>query len=224
MKKVIIALDASNRQQAENLISQLSPPISFYKVGLELYTAEGNDFIKYLNEQGLKVFLDLKLHDIPNTVAKAVSVIAELNPDFITVHALGGPKMLQAAVEAARGAGSTMKVLAVTVLTSLDQAALNQMGVEKGLQDLIVKLAQSAYDSGCDGLVCSASDLSFLREKFPATFLMVTPGIRLPEDSADDQKRVATASEALKKGADYLVIGRSITEKEQPAEALGKLL
>lgn len=221
--KVIIALDVSSRQQAENLISQLTPPIGFYKIGLELYTAEGNNFIQSLRGQNLKVFLDLKLHDTPNTVAKTVANISKYKPDMITVHALGGSKMLEAAVQTTKQIYSRMKVLAVTVLTSLDQALLKQIGLNEDIEGLIGKLGQAGYDSGCDGLICSASDLPYLREKFGPPFLLVTPGIRLPEDEKDDQLRTASAKEALENGADYLVVGRSITHKKQPADALKKI-
>lgn len=221
--KVIIALDVNDKQTAQQLIDQLTPPISFYKVGLELYTGEGNAIIKLLKEQNLRIFLDLKLHDIPNTVAKTVANLAKYKPDMFTAHVLGGRKMLEAAVKVAREVYPRTKVLGVTILTSLDQNALKELGISEKVEHLVTQLAQAAFDSGCDGIVCSANDLSFLRSKFPPPFLLVAPGIRLPEDKTDDQLRTATANEALEKGADYLVVGRSITAKKQPAEALNQL-
>jgi len=222
--KIIIALDVNNKQEALSLIGQLSPQIDFYKVGYELYLSEGNDLIKELKTRGLKVFLDLKLHDIPNTVSRAVAVIAKLKPDMITVHALGGAQMLKAAIDAAKDVHSQIKVLGVTVLTSLDEAAVKQMGFGKDIRALVPELARLVYESGCAGIVCSGQDLPSLRQEFPPPFLMVTPGIRLPEQQGqDDQKRMITPSTAIKKGADYLVIGRAITNQEQPAAALKQL-
>ena len=221
--KVIIALDVENKSQALALVDQLTPPIDFYKIGLEFYLSEGNGFIKELKERNLKVFLDLKLHDIPNTVSNAVRAIAKLKPDMITVHTLGGEKMLQAAVDAARNANPEIKVLGVTVLTSLDEAAVSQIGFEGNIKDLVFNLAKLAYVSGCDGVVCSGYDLPILRKQFSAPFLMVTPGIRLSDDKALDQRRIATPSMAIEQGADYLVVGRSITTAKQPSAALKQL-
>lgn len=221
---IIIALDTSSRQETEELISKLSPPINFYKIGLELYIAEGNDIVKSLKERGLKVFLDLKLHDIPNTVSKAAANIAKLKPDMITVHTLGGLKMLEAAVESVKQVSPQTKVLGVTVLTSLDEQALRCLGVNVDIKQFIIQLGEAAYESGCDGLVCSAADLTFLRPKFKEPFLLVTPGIRLEKEEAADQIRTATVNQALQNGADYLVIGRSVTKKANPKKQLEQLI
>jgi len=222
--KVIIALDVNNKQEALRLINELSPPVEFYKVGFELYLSAGNDFIRELKTRNLKLFLDLKLHDIPNTISRAVAVIAKLKPDMITVHALGGAEMLKAAVDAAKDIHPQMKVLGVTVLTSIDQAAIRQIGFGKDIKTLVLELARLAYESGCAGIVCSGSDLPFLRKEFASPFLMVTPGIRLLEEkAADDQKRTITPSLAIKQGADYLVLGRAITNQEHLAAALKQL-
>jgi len=223
MEKVIVALDVKEQAKALELIEQISPPIDFYKVGLELYTLVGNDFVSRLKEQGMKVFLDLKLYDIPTTVSRAVSSISNLMPDMITVHASGGAQMLKAAVSAAREVSPKTKVLAVTVLTSLDSDALIQIGMQPDIKEAIRKLAGLAYESGCDGIVCSAVDLEDLRDLYPSPFLMVTPGIRLAEEETHDQKRTSTPIDAIKQGADYLVIGRSISAQKQPKSALDRI-
>ncbi|KKN17194.1 hypothetical protein LCGC14_0968240 [marine sediment metagenome] len=223
MEKVIVALDVKEQAKALELIEQISPPIDFYKVGLELYTLVGNDFVSRLKEQGMKVFLDLKLYDIPTTVSRAVASISNLMPDMITVHASGGAQMLKAAVSAAREVSPKTKVLAVTVLTSLDSDALIQIGMQPDIKEAIRKLAGLAYESGCDGIVCSAVDLEDLRDLYPSPFLMVTPGIRLAEEETHDQKRTSTPIDAIKQGADYLVIGRSISAQKQPKSALDRI-
>ena len=223
MEKVIVALDVKEQAKALELIEQISPPIDFYKVGLELYTLAGNDFVSRLKEQGMKVFLDLKLHDIPTTVSRAVASISNLMPDMITVHASGGAQMLKAAVSAAREVSPKTKVLAVTVLTSLDSDALIQIGMQPDIKEAIRKLAGLAYESGCDGIVCSAVDLEDLRDLYPSPFLMVTPGIRLAEEETHDQKRTSTPTDAIEQGADYLVIGRSISAQKQPKVALERI-
>ena len=221
--KVIVALDVQEQAKALELIDKISPPIDFYKIGLELYISEGNEFVKLLKDKGHKVFLDLKLHDIPNTVAKAVASICRQKPDMITVHALGGAEMLKVAVDAAKEMSPQTKVLAVTVLTSLDSEGLKNIGIQKGLKDTIKNLAGLAHESGCDGIVCSAADLEELRDTYPSPFLMVTPGIRLENDNSDDQKRVTMPTTALEQGADFLVIGRSITAKNEPKKALERI-
>ena len=223
MEKVIVALDVQEQAKALELIEQISPPIEFYKIGLELYTSAGNDFVSRLKERGMKVFLDLKLHDIPTTVSRAVASISNLMPDMITVHASGGAQMLKAAVSAAREVSPKTKVLAVTVLTSLDSDALIQIGMQPDIKEAIRKLAGLAYESGCDGIVCSAADLADLRDLYPSPFLMVTPGIRLAEEETHDQKRTSTPIDAIKQGADYLVIGRSISAQKQPKSALERI-
>ena len=223
MEKVIVALDVQEQAKALELIEQISPPIEFYKIGLELYTSTGNDFVTHLKDRGLKIFLDLKLHDIPTTVSRAVASISNLMPDMITVHASGGAQMLKAAVSAAREVSPKTKVLAVTVLTSLDSDALIQIGMQPDIKEAIRKLAGLAYESGCDGIVCSAVDLEDLRDLYPSPFLMVTPGIRLAEEETHDQKRTSTPINAIKQGADYLVIGRSISAQKQPKAVLERI-
>lgn len=221
--KIIIALDVSSKEEALQIIQHTHPQINFYKVGLELYNSAGPDFVKTLKAKDLKIFLDLKLHDIPSTVSRAVSSIAKMNPDMITVHAFGGQEMLKAAVESAKAQNPDIRVMGVTVLTSLDEIAIRHIGIDINIGKLVERLATMANDCGLDGIICSAADLSLLRSKLPRPFLMVTPGIRKPGDTTADQKRIATPSQALNNGADYLVIGRSITAQKDFKQALEQL-
>ncbi len=222
--KIIVALDVSEKERAEKIIEKLSSSVKYFKVGLELYSSEGNNIVKEIKSKGLRVFLDLKLHDIPNTVSNTIRNIAELKPSMVTVHTLGGGQMLEAAVAAARESYPEMKILGVTVLTSLDKKSLFSMGIEISEKDLVSKLAKLAFDSGCDGIVCSAQDLGDIREEYPPPFLVVIPGIRLPEDELADQRKVSHPCLAFEKGADFIVLGRSITNKEQPELAIKRLL
>lgn len=222
-EKIIIALDVPSQEEALQIIRHTHPPIDFYKVGLELYNSAGADFVKNLKAKGLKIFLDLKLHDIPSTVAKAVTSIAKMDTDMITVHTFGGHEMLKAAVEGAKTQNPDIKVMGVTVLTSLDEIAIRHIGIDINIGKLVERLSTIANDCGLDGIICSATDLSFLRSKLPQPFLMVTPGIRKPGDTTADQKRTATPIQALNNGADYLVVGRSVTAQKDCKQALEQL-
>jgi orotidine-5'-phosphate decarboxylase len=184
---------------------------------MQLYTAEGPAIVRELAGSGRKVFLDLKYHDIPNTVAAAVREAAQLGVSMLTVHACGGCKMLRAATEAAQDTNPNLVVLAVTVLTSLDEADLNMVGLRGGVLDQVLRLAALALSNGCQGIVASAQEASALREEFGRDFTIVTPGVRPAGSGADDQARVVTPAEAIAAGASYIVVGRPITEAPDPA-------
>lgn len=193
------------------------------KVGLELYVAAGNQVVHALQDQGFSVFLDLKLHDIPNTVAGAVRSVAGLGAGLLTVHAAGGPDMLRAAAEAAATAPNPPELLAVTVLTSMDLVQLEAAGISVSPREHALKLAGVAMSSGIRGLVCSAQEVAEMRKAYPEAIL-VTPGIRPVGAASGDQKRIATPEAALAAGSDYLVVGRPITQAPDPARALQLML
>jgi orotidine-5'-phosphate decarboxylase len=218
--KIIVALDVPARADALRLVEQLSPRISIFKVGLQLYTAEGPAIVRTILEKGAKVFLDLKLHDIPNTVARAVESANKLGVQMLTIHLSGGRAMIEAAV-AARD--DSLALLGVTVLTSIDQSALRETGVETELGQHVLNLAQLGVESGIDGLVASPKEVAMLRAKVGPRTKLVVPGVRPDWADPADQKRVMTPGEALRAGADYLVIGRPITGHRDPVEAVDKI-
>jgi len=216
---IILAVDTTDLSKVRVLIEETRPFISVYKFGLEFYLRHGLHVLNELkNELDLRIFLDLKLHDIPNTVAKAASSVAELDPFILTVHASGGSAMVKSASIALP---STM-VAAVTILTSLDQAALDEMGFSAPLSDLVTSLAKNGEAGGARALVASPHEISQLRALFP-TMKIITPGIRL-ENGGDDQRRTMTPSEAIILGSDYLVIGRPITSAQSPGKAAQSIL
>jgi orotidine-5'-phosphate decarboxylase len=218
--RIIVALDVSSKKEALELVGQLRERISFFKVGLQLYTAAGPDLIHEIVAGGADVFLDLKLHDIPNTVAGAVVAAGKLDARMLTVHLSGGPAMLEAAVNAKP---RNMKLLGVTVLTSLDSAALNLTGVKSNVEDQVRLLSNIGWTAGVTGFVASPHEAKQLRREFPESTI-VTPGIRPGWSSGDDQRRFMTPREAIDSGADYLVIGRPITADVNPLEAVGRIL
>jgi orotidine-5'-phosphate decarboxylase len=225
--EVIVALDFADPEEAFRLVGRL-PPDTWYKVGLELFTRAGPPVVERLVGEGRHVFLDLKLHDIPNTVAGAVRSVARLGAELLTVHGSGGGAMLRAAAgavsEAAGPAVRPLRLLAITVLTSLDDAGLAAvMGPGAGVEETAGRLAGLARESGIDGAVCSVNEAHAVRLACGAKFLVVTPGIRLFGESGHDQRRVATPAVARAAGADYLVVGRSITRAADPAAALAKV-
>jgi orotidine-5'-phosphate decarboxylase len=215
--RIIVALDTDSPQKALDTAAALSGEAGLFKVGMELFPRGGPKLVEKIIETGSRVFLDLKFHDIPNTVAGAVRSAAALGVSFATVHASGGKAMLAAAAEAAAGTGMT--ILAVTVLTSLDDADLSSMGFGLRAGEAVVRLAQLAADAGIGGIVCSAKEVASLREKLGSKVTLVTPGVRLPEDAVGDQKRVVTPYDAIRAGADYLVVGRPITRSPDPVAA-----
>jgi orotidine-5'-phosphate decarboxylase len=214
--RLIAALDTPSRAAADALVGQLDGVPSWVKIGLELFCAEGPSIVRELAGRGLNVMLDLKLHDIPETVARATANIAALGAGLLTVHASGGHAMLEAAVKAAREAGDT-RILAVTVLTSLDDSDLAQIGAIAPVADLVKKRAQLAVAAGCHGIVASPHEVAILRGVVPADFLVVTPGVRPEGSPIGDQKRVMTPRQARAAGADLVVIGRPLRDSKNPA-------
>lgn len=213
--RLIAALDTPSRADADKLVEKLEGVPSWVKIGLELFCAEGPAIVRDFTGRGLAVMLDLKLHDIPETVARATAKVAGLGAGLLTVHASGGTAMLEAAVQAAGG----MRVLAVTVLTSLDDNDLAQIGSVAPVADLVKKRAQLAVASGCHGIVASPHEVAILRDVVPKEFLIVTPGVRPAGSAAGDQKRVMTPREARAAGADLIVIGRPLRDAANPAAA-----
>jgi len=219
--KVLIALDYADEQSALDFVKRVSPADCRLKVGKEMFTYFGPQFVKKLIDLGFDVFLDLKFHDIPNTVAKAVTAAAELGVWMVNVHASGGPEMMRKAKEALEKYGDDAPLLiAVTILTSMDEAELKRLGVDKTPNEQVQFLAKLAKDSGLDGVVCSAQEASILKQTLGKDFKLVTPGIRPAGADKGDQKRVMTPREAIDAGSDYLVIGRPITQSQNPQATL----
>jgi orotidine-5'-phosphate decarboxylase len=222
-ERVIVALDVPDSGQAQALVERLDGIIQWFKIGLELYLSEGNKIIESIRSQGYSVFLDLKLHDIPNTVAGAVRSASRAGAQMLTLHAGGGPAMLAAAADAAAGLPAAPKLLAVTVLTSMDQQQLQAVGVADSPADQVLRLARAGWDAGIRGFVSSAEEVAAMRQSFPEATLVI-PGIRPAGAAVGDQKRVATPAAAIAAGADYLVIGRPITQAADPAAAATSIL
>lgn len=227
-EKLIIALDVSTTAAARKIVAAVGDSSLICKVGLQLYTAEGPEVVRDLVSSGRKVFLDLKYHDIPNTVGLAVTEAARLGVTMLNVHALGGSKMLRAAVEAARAVNPDVKVLAVTVLTSMDEAELSKVGVEGRVLDEVMRLAGLARAEGCHGFVASAQEATSLRREFGGEsgkgLVIVTPGVRPAGANRGDQARVVTPSEAMAAGATHIVVGRPIIEAADPGRAAREIL
>ncbi|HPR83095.1 MAG TPA: orotidine-5'-phosphate decarboxylase [Pontiellaceae bacterium] len=215
---LIVALDVSAAREMEEVLSRLPDTIEWYKVGLELFCAEGPSILDPLKKRKKKIFLDLKLHDIPRTVANAVKTAASHGVNLMTVHAIGGRAMLEAAAEAARECPNPPKLVAVTTLTSLSQDDFIDLGITRSVSDQALALGKLAISSGIDGLVTSAHEAGVLRRNFPEA-LLVTPGIRMPDGEIGDQKRVATPAFAVQQGATHLVVGRPILQAKDPAAA-----
>ena len=223
-ERLIVALDVSSAKDAQKIVSSLGDSVQLYKVGMQLYTAEGPQVVRDLVASGRKVFLDLKYHDIPNTVAAAVREAAQLGVSMLTVHASGGTKMLHAAVAAALEKSSMLKILAVTVLTSMDDQDLNEVEVRGSVEDQVVWLASLALDARCAGVISSPREVRTLRAKLGSAFLVVTPGVRPAGAAHGDQARVATPAEAIAAGATHIVVGRPITAAANPAAEAAKIL
>ena len=221
--RVIVAMDFDNQHSALQLAEQLDPSQCRLKVGKELFTFAGPQLVKALVERNFDVFLDLKFHDIPNTTAKAVSAAADLGVWMTNVHACGGSRMMEAAQQSLQQKGSEMLLIAVTVLTSMEQAELQQVGVSNGPTEQVLHLARLAKSSGLQGVVCSAQEASTLKADLGADFKLVTPGIRLPDSAADDQRRIVSPVDAITSGSDYLVIGRPITQSPDPLATLKQI-
>jgi orotidine-5'-phosphate decarboxylase len=226
---IIVALDVPNVEAALKLAEELAPVAGGFKVGSELFTSAGPDAVRRIRGTGAPVFLDLKFHDIPNTVAKSVAAAVQLDVQMLTVHTLGGTDMLKAAEQVAQESawrlGHTPPlVLGVTVLTSLDGNALSEIGLDPNVSRQVRRLTNMANKAGLRGLVCSPREVAEVRQMVPASTQLVTPGIRAEDDAADDQRRTLTPREALSLGADWLVIGRPICAAEKPRAAAERIL
>lgn len=219
--KIIFALDVNGLNEIEFWSERLSGKVGMFKVGKELFTATGPEAVKSVQRHGGQVFLDLKYHDIPNTVAKAMIEAARMGVQLANLHALGGAEMMETAATAVRNefGDARPKLLAVTILTSSTEATLRAVGIEHPVQEMVVRLARLAQNAGMDGVVASPLEIGLIREACGPDFLIVTPGVRPSFASADDQKRIMTPVEAVTAGADYLVIGRPIAKAGNPLEA-----
>ncbi|MDG6772910.1 orotidine-5'-phosphate decarboxylase [Thiomicrorhabdus sp. ZW0627] len=223
--KVLVALDFNDADAAIAFVDRLDADLCRLKVGKELFAVAGPEFVKQLVAKGFDVFLDLKYHDIPNTVAKAVQAAAKLGVWMVNVHALGGRKMMQAAQQALEELDMERKplLIAVTVLTSMEQADLEEVGLSGSPKENVLRLAKLTQDSGLDGVVCSAQEVSELRNLLGGAFCLVTPGIRPAGSDLNDQKRVMTPKDAIEAGSSYLVVGRPITRSDSPVDVLKEI-
>ena len=221
--RLVVALDFADEHEALKLVDKLGQTCQWYKVGMELYYAAGNRIVRQLRERGFNIFLDLKLHDIPNTVVGAVRSAAKAGASLLTIHASGGEAMMTAAAEAASAPGSP-RLLAVTVLTSMDANQLAGIGISASPAEQVFRLAKLAQRSGIDGMVCSPEEVAILRRETGPKTLLVIPGIRPAGSAVGDQKRVATPVQAIRDGASLLVVGRPITRASDPAAAAQAIL
>ena len=223
-EKLIVALDVRSLDEAKEMIRKLSPDVRIFKVGMGLFTLCGPDAVALVHDNGARVFLDLKFHDIPNTVAHAVRSAAKLGVFMVNIHALGGSEMMMKAVEAARESEKRPKLLGVTVLTSMDQSAIGEVGIERKIEEEVVSLARLGKESGLDGVVASPNETGLIRKNLGKDFIIVTPGIRPTGAEKNDQKRVMTPKDAIMAGDDYIVVGRPITETKDPLGAAKKII
>jgi orotidine-5'-phosphate decarboxylase len=228
-ERLIVALDVETKEKAIALIKKLKNEIRVFKVGSELFTSCGPAIVEEIQKAGSKVFLDLKFHDIPNTAAKSALAAVRLGVFIFNVHALGGLEMMKKAAEAVRDEAKKLKIdkpklIAVTILTSMDEYSLKKIGIDDNMENQVLKLARLAKDSGLDGVVASPSEAKLIREALGRDFLIVTPGVRPSWAATNDQKRVATPKEAIDNGADFIVVGRPITEAPDPVIAARKII
>ena len=221
---VIVALDYKKKEEALAFADSINPELCRVKVGKEMFTRFGPSLVDELHKRRFKVFLDLKYHDIPNTVAAAVKAAADIGVWMVNVHALGGPSMLAAASDVLAGLQEKPLLIGVTVLTSMDAGQLKALGINEAPEVLVSRLANLCAEAGLDGVVCSAQEATMLREKLPASFQLVTPGIRPESAKKDDQIRIMTPPRAMAAGSNYLVIGRPITQADNPQAALDAIL
>ena len=217
--RIIVALDVPTAAAAHTVVKEIGDAVSFYKVGLELFLAEGPSVLELLREEGKRIFLDLKFHDIPRTVEHAVQSVLKYRPDLLTIHASGGQAMISGAAKAIQEAGASSQLLAVTVLTSLNQDDLVQMGVVRPVAEQVVSLGKLAVEAGANGLACSPLEVSLLRQALGAEPVLVTPGVRPAGAGVGDQKRVMTPGDAIRAGSTYLVIGRPVVGASNRREA-----
>ncbi len=223
-ERLIVALDVKSLDEAKAMVDKLIPAVRIFKVGLGLFTLCGSKAVEMVHDKGGKVFLDLKFHDIPNTVASAVKSASESGVFMLNVHTLGGSEMMKKAAEAVKGLSERPLILGVTILTSMDQRAISEVGIGRSMEEEVLSLAAMAKDAGLDGVVASPQEISAIRRKSGEDFIIVTPGVRPEWAAAGDQKRIATPAEAIKSGADYIVVGRPIIEADDPAEAARKII
>lgn len=228
-KRLIVALDTPDIKTAKKLVNILYPTVEIFKVGSILFTACGPEAVNMVHSAGGRVFLDLKFHDIPNTVANAAEEAARQGVFMFNVHASGGAKMMQSAVDASRRAAAVALkpkplVVAVTILTSMDEPDLRQLGILRSTEEQVVYLASIAKDSGCDGVISSVEEIAPIRKNIGSNFIIVTPGIRPSGAGLSDQKRVATPRQAIETGADYIVVGRPVIEAQDPLAVVNKIL
>jgi len=227
--KIIVALDVNTIKEVERLLGILGPHVDIFKVGMELFYSCGTKAIDVIKKYDKDIFLDLKFHDIPNTVKSSAKVAALLGVTMFNVHASGGRDMMRAALEGAREGSERLgqdrpRILGVTVLTSMDKESLHQVGINKAPEEQVLNLTRLVKDSGLDGVVASPKETAKVRKAFGDDFLIVTPGVRPEGNQKQDQKRVATPKEAINAGADYIVIGRPITKAKDPVKALQDIL
>lgn len=227
--RIIFALDVEHFHEAQHWVALLKERVGIFKVGKQLFTHSGPKVIDMISQKGQKVFLDLKYHDIPNTVAKAGEEAAKHKVAIFNLHALGGFEMMRKTVEASRAVAKSLGIprpiiLAVTILTSMDGETIKEVGIQGPISDEVGRLASLAQKAGIDGVVASPQEIGIIRQQCGGKFLIVTPGIRHPSDKKDDQKRTLTPREAIEAGADYLVIGRPIKEAKDPIEAVQKIV
>lgn len=222
--KLILALDLPDRESALKILDGLRGKLEWVKIGLQMYLKYGADFVREVSGMGFKIFLDLKLFDIPNTVASAVESVSALPVSMLTIHASGGREMMRRAVESAAERNPELLILGVTVITSFDADSLAETGVELEPEWQVEKLAKLAVDSGLKGLVCSPLEIESLRSILPEDTVLVTPGIRPSGSSADEQKRIMTPADAARAGSDFIVVGRPILKAENPAFAVSEIL
>ncbi len=228
-EKIIFALDVEHFSEAQEWVKLLKNQVGMFKVGKQLFTHAGPKVIDMILAKGQKVFLDLKFHDIPNTVAKAGEEATKHNVTMFNLHALGGFEMMRKTVEGSRAVAKTLGIpkpliLAVTLLTSMDEETIREVGIQGPVVEQVGRLASLAMKAGVDGVVASPQEVAVIREKCSDSFLIVTPGIRMPSSKSDDQKRTLSPKEAVTAGADYLVIGRPIKEAKDPLEAVQKII
>jgi orotidine-5'-phosphate decarboxylase len=219
-KKIIVALDFNDIDAVMNFVATITPDECRLKVGKELFTAYGPQIIRELHSRGFEVFLDLKFHDIPNTVYKAIKVAASLGVWMVNVHASGGREMLLHARQAIEDSEHKPLLIAVTILTSMSAASVAEIGYADSLENQVLRLAKLSYECGLDGVVCSAHEAQRIKGATAEQFMTITPGIRLADSKADDQTRIMTPKVAVASGADYLVIGRPITQADNPSVVL----
>lgn len=216
---LIVALDVPSSREAAEAVARIGDAVSFYKVGLELFLADGPETLRLLRGEGKRVFLDLKLHDIPRTVERAVGSCLRWEPDLLTIHAQGSVAMVEGAARAVREAGARAKILAVTLLTSLDRSDLDRLGVSRGVEEEVLALGRLAVGAGAHGLVCSPKEAAALRAALGPEAILVTPGVRPAGGAVGDQKRVATPGDAIRAGATHLVVGRPVLGAPDPRAA-----